>query len=182
MALLIDILIPTLTERREKLRLLLDELTKQIGDLPVNILILEDNREQTTGAKRNQLIEMSEAEYVCFFDDDDWPSENYIHWIVNAAESGMDCASLKGSIELTHGNWKPFFHSRTVEAWYESDGVYYRYPNHLNLIKSEIAKQVKFPDITIGEDHIWSTDLHKRKLIKTEFEIPETIYLYKYAK
>lgn len=164
------------------MRLLVDELTKQIGVLPINILILEDERQATTGAKRNKLLEISEAEYVCFFDDDDWPSENYIQWIVNAAESGLDCASLKGSIELTHGNWKPFFHSRTVQAWYESDGVYYRYPNHLNLIKREIAQQVKFPDLTIGEDHIWSTDLHKKGLIKTEFEIPDTIYYYKYAK
>ena len=181
MALLIDILIPTLTERREQLEKLCDEFRKQIGVQPVNIVICEDNRELTTGAKRNQLLSMSEAEYVCFFDDDDWPSEKYIEWMIKAAESGMDCASLRGSI-LINDEWRPFFHSRTVQSWYEDGGVYYRYPNHLNLIRREIAQQVKFPDLTYGEDHLWSTELHKRGLIKTEFEIPETIYFYHYQK
>lgn len=182
MAHLIDILIPSLVDRRSKLERLMDAFDLQIKDNPVNVISLTDNRESTTGAKRNKLLQMATSDYVCFFDDDDTPSYNYIDWIVKAAKSGMDCASLIGSIELMPGMWRPFYHSRTVTQWYEFDGKYFRYPNHLNLIKREIATQISFPDKTIGEDHVWSTALYESGLIKTEFEIPDTIYYYNYSK
>jgi glycosyltransferase involved in cell wall biosynthesis len=176
---LIDILIPTLPERRTKLTVLLRELESQIGDLPIIILTLEDNRQQTTGAKRNQLIQMATAHYVCFFDDDDWPSIHYIENMYAAALSGLDCASFRGKIDIGGRVWKPFIHSLSVHEWHEADGVYYRYPNHLNLIKRNLAAQIQFPDKTIGEDHEWSTAMHKSGLLKTEYEIEDIIYYYR---
>lgn len=58
--------------------------------------------------------------------------------------------------------------------------TYERYPNHLNCIKSSIAKKFKFPETNHGEDTDWATQIHKSGLIKTEHYIPEIIYYYDY--
>ena len=58
--------------------------------------------------------------------------------------------------------------------------MYERYPNHLNCIKSSIAKQFKFPEINFGEDTLWADKVFKSGLIKTEHFIDKVIYHYKY--
>lgn len=65
-----------------------------------------------------------------------------------------------------------------------SDGTrpikYERYPNHLNCIKSSIAKQFKFPDISHGEDTDWATQIFNSCLIKTEHYIDKVLYHYQF--
>jgi hypothetical protein len=56
--------------------------------------------------------------------------------------------------------------------------MYYRCPNHLNAIKLSKVAHIKFKDITIGEDGNWSMDIQKAGVLKTEYQINETIYHY----
>jgi hypothetical protein len=58
--------------------------------------------------------------------------------------------------------------------------VYYRPPNHLNVIKASIAKQFKFPEKNFGEDMEWSMQIQQSGLLKTEAHIDETLYYYIY--
>ena len=58
--------------------------------------------------------------------------------------------------------------------------TYERYPNHLNVIKTDIAKQFKFPEISFGEDTSFATQVFKSGLLKTEGYIGDVIYHYKY--
>lgn len=171
----IEILILSLLDRAEKLERLLSSFKGYQDEVSIQVNL--DNGEKTIGQKRNELLQAATADYVCFFDDDDLPSGDYLKWLVMAADSGCDCASLIGSIFINN-IWSTFIHSIDYKSWYEANGVYYRPPNHLNLIKREIAQQFKFPEINTGEDHAWSQQICDSGILKTEFKIPATIYYY----
>lgn len=190
----IAILIPTISSRKEKLNSLLSAIRNQIAfnevmGVEFDILI-HDAENLTTGYKRNVLIGIATAkgcDYVEFVDDDDMISDNHIENISHAALSGKDCASLKGIYTVDGTNPVLFEHSIKYKKYAENTDAkpdeirYERYPNHLNLIKTDIANKVKFPDITFGEDYKWATELNELGLIKTEFEINDVIYHYQYT-
>lgn len=179
----LSILIPTITEREEQYDSLYSELIMQIGNnIDIEICPLKDNREMSIGEKRNKLLEMAKGEYVAFVDDDDAVSENYIALLLQAVESGCDCASLKGVYYVDGVKDGVFEHSLKYDKWETVDGEikYLRFPNHLNCIKSSIAKQFKFPEKNFSEDFDWSTELHKSGLLKTEHYIDEVIYYYRF--
>jgi len=119
---------------------------------------------------------------VAFFDADDKPSNNYIQLLMEGIEKGVDCCSLRGSYSV-NGKFDGIFeHSIKYDKWETVEGEikYLRFPNHLNTIKSSIAKQFQFPDKTFAEDSDWSHLVHNSGLIKTEHYIPEVIYYYNY--
>jgi glycosyltransferase involved in cell wall biosynthesis len=149
-------------------------------DVDVEILFQIDNGEITIGQKRNDLLSRARGEYLCFIDDDDRISSNYISLVLESIETKPDCCSLIGLITTDGGNAKNFIHSIKYNNWYEENNIYYRPPNHLNCIKSQIAKQFKFPCISNGEDKDWSMQIAQSGLLKKEYEIKETIYFYDY--
>lgn len=178
----LSILIPSLTSRRQQCRELHWLLSTQKNE-DVEILVFEDNGERTIGEKRNQLLEWATGEYVCFFDDDDIPSSNYISNIMEGISKGVDCCSLRGIITFDGERPELFEHSIKYNEYKTTSNpiMYERYPNHLNAIKASIATQFKFPEINHGEDTAWATQIHNSGLIKTEHYIDEVIYHYKYV-
>lgn len=178
----LEILTPTLHNRKHFYQRLNYEIIRQIQLLGVSDYVEHtlqiDNGEMTTGAKRNDMIRNSEAEYICFFDCDDMPTDVYVKKQLDVAISGMDCGSLNGLYFCNGVYDRPFTHSIKYRSWYTERDGYRRCPNHLNAIKRNIALQVPFPDKTIGEDGVQSMALLESGLIKTEYEIKETLYLY----
>jgi glycosyltransferase involved in cell wall biosynthesis len=144
---------------------------------------LSDNHEyDTIGVKRNRLLERATGEYLCFFDADDQPSENYIDLLMGAIETGCDCASLLG-VYTVNGSFDGIFeHSLKYNEWRTTDNniKYERYPNHLNCIKADIAKRFKFPEKNFSEDYDWSKQIHEAGALNTEHYIPSIIYNYNY--
>jgi len=185
------ILIPTTPDREPQLERLISALDFQIQKLEnpkdVQYIILSSKKADgidpsiTTGAKRNDLIELAlaeGAEYGAFFDDDDLPGPNYIKHQLAVANSGMDCGTLTGSIYWGDKKGKPFLHNLACKEWWEDSQYYYRCPNHLNAMKLSIVKDFKFKDITVGEDGNWSEDIMRAGVLKTEHVIDEVIYHY----
>lgn len=159
-------------------------LCRQILPYAGQIEVLsEDRMDISVGEKRNLLLGRSDGEYVCFIDDDDEISSDYVRLLMEAVESGMDCASLKGEYYINGKFDGVFEHSIKYLEWETVEGEvkYLRFPNHLNCIKSSIAKQFRFPEKNYGEDFDWSTIVHKSGLIKTEHYITEVLYYYKYV-
>lgn len=188
------ILIPTIEsedktkDRRECLHKLLAELDRQCKRLgatdDVVIIPYADDGTHTIGYKRNLLLTMgvSAAGYVAFFDDDDYPGEGYIKHCLDGIKGGFDCCSLRG-VMLTDGeNPELFEHSIKYGAWATTDNhvKYERYPNHLNCIKSSIAKAFKFPKLDHGEDKIFSDAMHLAGVIKSEYYTDDVIYVYQF--
>ncbi len=176
------ILIPTLDERRDLLKRLLDELYRQInGNEEVMIFIDTTDRSVTTGMKRNWLIEKAVAagaECFAFHDDDDMPGPTYIQRGLEFADSGLDCAELFGQIYWSGKAGLPFHHSIIYDHWYQDNTCYFRNPNHLNFLRTDKVKDIKYRDITIGEDGNYSIDLQNAGVLKSMFRIPETLYHY----
>jgi glycosyltransferase involved in cell wall biosynthesis len=146
------------------------------------IEILVDNSNNTIGAKRNNLLEKSKGEYIAFIDDDDEVSSDYIDSLMNSIKSKPDCVSLRGVITWNGSNPELFEHSVKYSAYATTTNEikYERYPNHLNCIKSSIAKQFKFKEINFGEDTDWATQIFQSGLLKKEVYIDKVLYHYKY--
>jgi glycosyltransferase involved in cell wall biosynthesis len=182
---LLSILIPHVIDRSEMLSSLIKNLTNQIyraNLLPHQIEILTNQEQLSIGEKRNKLLEQSKGKYVCFIDDDDDVSSDYINLLLEGISKDVDCCSLRGVITVNGESPKLFEHSIKYNQYKVTNNeiVYERYPNHLNCIKSDIAKQFKFVPINYGEDTQWATQINKSGLIKTEHFIDKVIYHYKY--
>jgi hypothetical protein len=174
---LLSILICSLQERKEQLGILLSILYDQIGDIDnVEIVTNIDNREITTGEKRNRLLNSCNSEYCCFIDDDDNVSDDYVDSIVKALQSRSDCLGIEGIYTVNGENPIKFIHSIKYNSWFKQGEVFYRPPNHLNPVKTEIARVVGFPDKILQEDKAFSLGL-VGKLV-TEVYIDHPIYFY----
>jgi hypothetical protein len=172
----LSILICSLKSREIKLQRLLETFTKQLTN-EVEVLHYQDEGEITIGAKRNELLEMASGEYCAFVDDDDMVSDDYISKVLTAIESKPDCTSLTGIIYFPNGASRMFDHSIQHDGWFTGpDGNFYRTPNHLNPIKTEIAKRFGFKDINNGEDYDFSQRI--RYGLHSEVRIPGEIYYY----
>lgn len=174
----LSILICSLWERAGDLARLLGVLEKQLTP-EVEILTEVDNREITTGAKRNLLLQRAKGKYVVFIDDDDMVSETYISDILEAAKEDRDAIVFKGWITTNGENKKRFELSKDFK-YITRNGVYYRYPNHITVIRASIAKRFSFPDKVYGEDFAWATKIRNSRLIKTETKIDKELYFYLY--
>jgi glycosyltransferase involved in cell wall biosynthesis len=199
----LSILILTIEKRKHKLSELLGKLDVQIGgggsiivDKHISMysirygdneriieIVVNYDEIANIGEKRNALLKIANGEYVCFFDDDDEPSPNYIQTLLDAIETKPDCASLRGIMTTNGTNPEIFEHSLKYKAWRTTNNKikYERYPNHLNCIKSQIAKQFKFPEINHGEDFQWSKAIHESGILKTEYYIDDILYYYKFV-
>lgn len=174
----LSILICSLDERKQYLLRLLSILKPQLT-AEVEVKLNIDNRELSTGAKRNALLQAATGKYVVFIDDDDLVSENYISSILDAAQHDPDAIVFNGWM-TTNGKNKKAFSLSKDHPYTVKDDVYLRYPNHIVPIKASIAKKFKFPEKTYGEDYEWATQIHKSGLIKTEQKINADLYYYLY--
>jgi hypothetical protein len=178
---LLAILIPTLSERVQLLDRLRKKLDFQRVGKNVILIISEDQRQKTTGQKRNDLVQQAvieEADYIAFFDDDDEPGQTYIQRGIEVMQSGMDCGELWGNYYVREKLIKPFHHSIAYKDWYEDKTHYCRMPNHLNFQKLSLVKDIPFPDQNFGEDGKQSYAMRDAGIFKTEYKIPEVIYNY----
>lgn len=179
----LSLLIPSLAGRYYQRHDLITALKKQ--DLTgVEILTEIDKGENSIGYKRNKLLERAQGEYVAFIDDDDMVAKTYVKQVMGGINKGVDCCSLMGIYTVDDKNAEIFEHSIMYKEYKTNPptmGIRYeRYPNHLNCIKADIAKQFKFLEINHGEDTDWATQINKSGLLKTEYYISDVIYHYKF--
>lgn len=185
------ILICHIPERYDFMKRLTGILDPQLQKHKNNVICLsDDSRYKSIGKKRNDLVERAVnagAKYFCFIDDDDRVSNYYIDSLMTGIHMNVDCCSLTGEITFDGQNPKPFIHSVKYDKYWEDDKAYYRYPNHLNCVKTEIGKQFKFPEgkhefgnANHGEDTSFATQMFKAGVLKSEHEIKQVIYYYDY--
>ena len=195
----LSILIPTTPDREETLQKLIDQFCSQGGGLQCvsklnhgncefktytytdfDVVTLMDNKENPIGRKRNHLLWFARGNYLAFVDSDDRIADNYISLVMEGIDKDVDACSLKGIITENGQNPKTFIHSARYVDWFEKDGVYYRNNNHLNVVRSSIAKKMKFPESNHGEDRHYSKQLFDSGLIQNEHWIEQVIYYYDY--
>lgn len=181
-----NILICTIEERRKQFELLYNELSNQVFNAgfekDIQISYIRDDKKYSIGHKRNHLLKSASknSEFICFIDDDDWVSPDYISKIYTNLNSDIDCIGMTGIITFNGVNPKRFIHSIKYTDYSEDTIAYYRPPNHLNPIKTEIATKFKFPVVNFGEDTNWAMQIANAKVLKKETFIDEPIYYYKF--
>jgi GT2 family glycosyltransferase len=173
------ILICTLPERAEKLKRLTNILDPQIERFKDQVYysIHDAGRSMTTGRKRNELINQTQSDYFVFIDDDDVVPMFYVSEILKAIEQGPDVVTFKGYI-TTNGENRRGWTIKLGSKYEERNGHYYRWPNHIAVMKRELVRGVSFPDITKMEDYQWSKKIHDLGLLKTEVHIDLEMYHY----
>lgn len=170
-----------LPQRQESYSALIKELTRQIelnnAEYKIEIITEIDAGQNSVGTKRNNVLEKANGEYISFIDDDDMVTEIYISKTLKALESKPDVVELVGYLPKYN---LPFIHNLKCGGHFKKDGIQFRTPNHLNAIKLSIAKQVKYKEISHGEDQDYSQRLWDSNLMKTEELIGERMYIYQF--
>lgn len=180
----LSILICSLKSREISFLRLLKSINEQvIDDSEVEILYDIDEGEMSIGEKRNKLLDRATGDYLCFIDDDDQISKDYVSQILTAIREKPDCIGFKLKYYEDNKYKGTAHHSIKYDSWQNrqieyGEMFFERTPNHLNPIKSEIAKLVKFPEQDFGEDHAWSNEV--KQYLKDEVDIDKPIYFYKY--
>jgi len=172
----LSILICTIPKRKNLLDRLLAILSSQ---LTADVEVLLDNSDKDTiGYKRNVLLQRATGRYLCFIDDDDTVSPDYVSKILAGLANSPDCCSLNGIMTINGTNPKQFVHSIDYSHYFEKGNIYYRPPNHLNVIRADIAKIFRFPEKNRFEDTDWAMQICRSGAIKTEHKIEGIIYYY----
>jgi len=180
----LSILICTIPERKEKFEALMKELERQVWALNVLDLVEVWHNSSpkgsiTIGAKRQGLLNLAKGDYVCFIDDDDNISEDYIREILEAIDLGPDCVGFKIHCDM-EGKSESAASSLKYKKWDDNkDGYrYVRSIYHKTPVKREIALKVGFPNKSFSEDHDYSMGL--QPFLKTEIFIDKVLYYYNY--
>lgn len=172
-----SILICSLESRSDRLVKLVDFLhSSKYSGGTIEVLTEIDDGTVAVSDKRNKLLLRAQGRYIAFVDDDDHVSGDYASKILEAICSGPDCVGIEGTVPID-GKEYLFSHSIDYAGWYSSGSVYYRTPNHLNPVKLDIARSVRFKaGMRFGEDADYSRRLRPR--LRSEVFIHGPIYFY----
>ena len=199
---LLSILTPSLTQRRDLLQRLGNRLRPQIDAMPGQIQWLVDtydgNNEQrpSVGQASNLLMDKSIGDYVCRVDDDDLVASDYCAKIVEAMQFKPDCVifgvkhcSDAGPAQDCQFDINCPKQGRTENTGGQNIGGkivggitrLIRYPNHLCPVRRDIIRRngIKFPDADYGEDSAYSEQLRPH-LRSVGLVAGPPIYFYEY--
>lgn len=182
------VLIPTVPERAEQFRQLLDRINKIRGAYESRLTVIHLETPSVklgglhTGLKRQILLEAGckAADYVVFIDDDDEISDNYFESIFDALDLCPDVVTFNGII-TTDGADQRDFSIQVGHEYVEVGKTYLRPPNHLCPIRSSIAMEIGYnTSLSNSEDSDYCLRLKQSNLIKKYVHIQDKLYHYIY--
>lgn len=175
----LTLMIVSLFDRYLTLNRLLSVLYPQLTD-EVELLITTTGPGETVGSKRQRLIECATGKFLCFIDDDDLVSSDYVSSILAVIRRNdtVDCIGFKGMLTcLDKRTYKVNYTLKNKGKIGKSDeGIYECGIGHLTPIRSEIAKTLKFPDKNHGEDGEYCEQAMEK--CQTEVFIDKELYQY----
>lgn len=177
---ILSILIPTIPTRADKLEVLLAELRRQIDkiDAPVDISVcmtagfLEGG--PSIGRKRNHLVQTAKGKYVCFLDDDETISPQYIETLVELCGQEKDVCTFRSLFKLV--DYWGIVDMRLVYKVNDQASPEYtirRPPWHMCPVRAEFAKRYEFENVNNAEDFAWfekvlarcTTEAHTERIL-----------------
>ena len=105
------------------------------------------------------------------------------HTDILKSDPTVDAIGIKGKISTDGRNPLDFIIKHGLDYIEDKSGgrkVYLRPINHICVIRTEIARQVPYKDITFGEDYDYAIRLAQSGLIKNAAFINEFMYYYLY--
>jgi hypothetical protein len=123
---------------------------------------------------------IASGEYVCFVDDDDTVTSNYISKILEGISSNPDvfCFNVMRKRTYPDGRTeeKLMIHAKEHGKNHSAKGIMYMLPNHLSVFKRDLAIREAFTHINLAEDHKWADKMLFH--INTEVKSDEVLYYY----
>jgi glycosyltransferase involved in cell wall biosynthesis len=178
----LSILVPTVPSRIELFYVkLMKELLRQIEPYKndIELIAFFDNKKRSIGKKRQEMINLSQGEYIVFIDDDDRISENYISEIMIKLYENpdADCVVFDSICRLDGGIEKLCKYGIEFEYGYINDGLEWRgKPAHTMVYASNIVKRHEYTDMGCGEDFNWVKRAYLD--IKNQIRIDKILYYY----
>lgn len=157
-----------------------DQLWSQVcHSSEVELLVEYDRGEKTSGQKRFDITQKAMGDYVCFVDDDDQVSSDYVKEILEGCKQDKDVITF--CLEMTRSD-RP-----KTEIWrfglqtnQRSQGK--MMVNHLCAWRRETATRVSWcPDVGYADDQLWMQPLYHAGLVQTEYHLPEVLYHYQFS-
>ena len=174
----LSILTPTVPSRQAQFAKLIEKIEKQTSDLPVEHLVLCDNKKRTIGAKRQSLADIARGEYIAFCDDDDDISDDYVKELLQAIQVGADVITFEQDSFYNEHYSKVVFGLNNQDQAFTPNAITLRAPWHVCAWKRSVVKPCQFGECNYGEDIIWSRQARKR--ISTGFHIPKVLHTYRH--
>lgn len=176
-----QILLPTVVDRGEKFKRLVDVLAPQLekykGD--IEAVVLWNNYETELSELRQLMIDTATADYVNFIDDDDLVSEDYCDSIYPLLD-GVDYIGFRVAFYQNNQKQKPVIHSLTCEGWFDTGEGFYRRGTLINPTKRELMLKAGFKDSDyrkgIPEDITYAKNVDK--ILKTEHFVDKEVHIY----
>lgn len=176
------ILVPTLGQRRELLRRLLDGLMPQVDAFGGNVKVLAywDCGETTLAAKKQALVDACSTDYLSFVDDDDTVSDDYVSSIVDALATRPDYVGLKMMVYRDGFEYGLSHHSLAHGDWRDTPEMFLRDITCANPMRTEVARTADFTSAgpNSPEDKLWVDQLRKGGLLQTEVFVDRVLYHY----
>lgn len=186
---LLSILIPTIQDRIDRFTILYNELMRQktvfdtfhdsIGEIEV---IVNSERKfldggLSIGKKREALVQAASGKYLCFLDDDESISPDYIETLMRLCLQGNDVCTFRAMVKMeTFWALINMRLSITDNEQLTPDKTVMRPPWHICPVKSVYAKMFEFKDINAAEDFVWMEQV--LKCCKTESHTDRIIFQY----
>lgn len=174
---LLSILIPSIPSRFDKAT----QLYNSLGDNPqVEIVMLTDNKILTIGEKCNHLLSCIHGKYFIVLHDDDQLLS--LTEILEACQQDVDVIDFKAECNNIDGSTFIVTQRLGNEVEHNTEnGVYLdcNRPPFPNCAWNARFKDVKYPDISFGEDWIWVEKC--LETAKSEFFIDKVLFKYNFS-
>lgn len=190
---ILSILIPTVMWREEKFLALLGTLLPQCEDsnYPIEVIALQNVGHKSLARYRQELLAAARGIYVCFIDDDDTISPDYISEITAALSQGPD---VVGFLQECSGTSAPL----TILSLSIPDNpelgvvsthwglAYIRCFSHVCPVRADLARQGSFMlngEVYTGEDmsYVNSVLPRLREGGNREVFIDKPLYHYRWS-
>jgi Glycosyl transferase family 2 len=179
---ILSILTPTIPLRIQLIGMdcqwLMSEINDQIGGLPVEHLVLCDNRARSIGAKRQSLVDIARGKYIAFVDDDDEVSDDYVERLLFAAATGADVITFRQRAIYNGLESEVHFGINNQDGPFNPGGITLRAPWHVCAWKREVVAGCLFGESNYGEDLVWCQQSRKR--VRTAHHIDAVIHTYRH--
>lgn len=178
------ILVPTLGERRALFERLMATLLPQAERHPgVQVVGWWNNGSPSLPKIRQTMVQATTTDYLCFVDDDDLVSPEYVDEIVAALSDGPDYVGF--TVQCYSDGWPTALahHALKYGRWANLKTHYERDISHINPMRTRLARRADFTRAKAGraEDRVWVDQLRRTQALRSEVVIPRVLYHYLYS-
>ena len=134
---------------------------------------------KSIGEKREGLKLLAKGDYVCFLDDDEDVSPDYVETLLRLCNENEDVCTFRNISKLAN-NWALIDMSiYNSNEQLNPDRITKREPWHICPVRNDYAQLYSFTDLNYGEDWMWFKNVLNH--CKTEAKTDKIIHQYNHG-